>query len=124
MVEFSFEVDRLPLVRCFAGGDAGEVSNDRSHSTAMLDDIAGIGSDTFEAGFVFDGLSQSENAEEGIVQFMSDSRGKGSEAAGLLGLDELVLQAAIVGRIPEDQADPILSLVAPRHAEPLIVIAP
>ena len=47
----------------------------------MLDDIVGIGSDAVEVGFFSDGFSQSENSEERIVQFMSDSGGEGPETA-------------------------------------------
>ncbi|TKS62355.1 MAG: hypothetical protein EWM73_02555 [Nitrospira sp.] len=32
------------------------------------------------------------------------------------------MEAAVVSRVPEDKADPILSLVSPYHVEPLIVI--
>jgi hypothetical protein len=88
----------------------------------MLDDIVGIGSDALEAGFFSDGFPQSQNSEERIVQLMSDSGGEGPKAARFLGLDELVLEAAVVSRVPEDKSDPILSLVSPRHVEPLIVI--
>ncbi len=114
----------LPLVRCLAGCDAGEVSNNSGHSTAMLDDVAGIGSDAVEVGFFFDGFSQSENSKERIVQLMSDSGGESPKAARFLGLDELILETAVIGRIPEDKTDPILSLVSSRHVEPLIVIPP
>ena len=114
----------MPLVRCLAGRDAGEVSNNSGHSTAMLDDVAGIGSDAVEVGFIFDGFSQSENSKERIVQLMSDSGCESPKAARFLGLDELILETAVIGRIPEDKTDPILSLVSPRHVEPLIVISP
>ena len=81
MIEFPFEVNRLPLVRCLASRDAGEVSNNSGHSTTMLDDVAGIDSDAVEIGFFSDGFSQSENSEERIVQLMSDSGGEGPKAA-------------------------------------------
>src|SRR5262249_9643898 len=124
LIEFTFEVNRLPLVRCLTSRNAGEVSNDRGHSTTVLDDVAGVGSDAVEVGFIFDGFSQSENSKERIVQLMADSSCESSKAARFLGLDELVLQTAVIGRIPEDQTDPILSLVSPCHVEPLIVIPP
>ena len=63
LIEFPFEVNRLPLVRCLASRDAGEVSNNRGHPTTVLDDVAGIGSDAVEVGFFSDGFSQSENSE-------------------------------------------------------------
>ena len=81
LIEFPFEVNRLLLVRGLAGRDAGEVSNDRGHSTAMLDDVAGIGSDSIEVGFFFDGFPQPENSEERIVQLMPDSGGESPKAA-------------------------------------------
>ena len=90
----------------------------------MLDDVAGMGSDAVEVGFIFDGFSQSENSKERIVQLMSDSGCESPKAARFLGLDELILETAVIGRIPEDKADPILSLVSSRHVEPLIVISP
>jgi hypothetical protein len=90
----------------------------------MLDDIVGIRSDALEVAFFSDGFSQSEYSEEWIVQFMSDSGGEGPETASFFGLDELVLEAAVVRCIPEDKADPILSPVPTGHVEPLIVIPP
>ncbi len=78
LIELPFEMNRLPLVRCLASGDAGEVSNDRGHSTPVLDDIAGIGSDTVKVGFFFDGFSQSENAKKRIVELMPNSSREGS----------------------------------------------
>jgi hypothetical protein len=90
----------------------------------MLDDITGVGSGAVEVGFFSDGFPQSNDSEERIVQFMPDSGGESSETARFLGLDELVLEAAIVGRVPEDKADPILSLISSGHVEPLIVISP
>src|SRR6187549_2838735 len=73
--------NRLPLVRCLAGRDAGEVSNNRGHSTSMLDDITGVGSGAVEVGFFSDGFPQSNDSEERIVQFMPDSGGESSETA-------------------------------------------
>jgi hypothetical protein len=90
----------------------------------MLDDVASVRSDAVEVGFIFDGFSQSENSKERIVQLMSDSSCESPKAARFLGLDELILETAVIGRIPEDKTDPILSLVSPRHVEPLIVIPP
>ena len=74
-------MNRLPLVRCLAGRDAGEVSNNSGHSATMLQDVAGIDSDAVEVGFFSNGFPQSENSEEWIVQLMSDSGGEGPEAA-------------------------------------------
>ena len=122
-IEFLFEMNRLPLVRCLAGCDTCEVSNNRGHSTPVLDDVPGIGFGAVEVGFFSDGFSESENAKEWIVQLMSNSGGQSSQTARFLGLDELVLESALVSRVSEDQADPILSLISPCHVEPLIVIS-
>ena len=46
LVQFRIDIDRHALVLGFARGDAGEVSNDRGHSLAVNDDVAGIGLDT------------------------------------------------------------------------------
>jgi hypothetical protein len=81
LIEFPFEVNRLPLVRCLASRDAGEVSNNIGHPATVLDDVTGIGSDAVEVGFFSDGFSQSENSEERIVQLMPDSGGEGSQAS-------------------------------------------
>src|SRR4026207_1721821 len=85
----------------------------------MLDDITGVGSGAVEVGFFSDGFPQSNDSEERIVQFMPDSGGESSGAAPLLRPGALVL-----GRAPEDRADPILSLISSGHVEPLIVISP
>src|SRR3954469_18097000 len=113
-------MDWLSLVRCFAGGDAGEVSNNSGHSTAMLDDVTGIRFDAVDVDLFSDGFSEPKNSKERIIQLMSDSGGEDSQAAGFLSLDELVLEAAVVSRISQDQADPILPLISPRHVKPLI----
>ena len=89
----------LPLVGCLAGCDTGEVSNNRGHSTAMLDDVAGIRFDAVEVGFIFDGFSQSEDAKQRIVQFVADAGCESPKAARFFGLDEFILESTVVGRV-------------------------
>src|SRR5438132_9834608 len=64
LCDWSSDVCSSDLVRCLAGRDAGEVSNNSGHSTTMLQDVAGIDSDTVEVGFFSNGFPQSQNSEE------------------------------------------------------------
>ena len=108
---------RLPLVRCLASRDAGEVSNNSGHSATVLDDVAGVGSDAVEVGFFSDGFSQPENSEERIVQLVSDSGCEGPQAPRFLGLHEFLLHVAFVRRVAEDEADRLVHHAAEEAPE-------
>ncbi len=42
LVEFSFEVDGLALIRGFARRDSGKIPDDRGHPFPLLDDVLSV----------------------------------------------------------------------------------
>ena len=53
---------------------------------------------------------------------MPDACREDAEASPLLGLDELILETAFIGRIPQNQADSEFFARPARKAKPLVVV--
>src|SRR5262249_23766416 len=90
----------------------------------MLNNIPCIRSHVIEIAFFLNSLAQSQNSKERIIEFMPDAGSEHAEAARLFRLNELVLNATLVGRVTHDQAQTRPFSRPPIGAEPLVVVDP
>ena len=90
----------------------------------MLDDISGVSLSLIEILFILDRLSQTQDSEDRIVELMPNAGAEHPEAARLLGLDQLVLKAALIGRVAQHESKPLTFLGRSTDSKPLIPVNP
>lgn len=122
LIELPVHVHGHALVLGLPDRLAGEIADDGGHPPAVLDDVSGVGFDPVQVRLFLDGFAESENAEQRVVQFVPDAGREHAEAAGFLRLNELILKAALFGRIPQDESDPPTLAGTAAQTEPFVPV--